>query len=576
MELFITLLVVSDIVILSLLVYGWRRRDQTIGRLFIYVMCCLLIWVSLAIFEYLSASLSVKLFWADLSFIGITLMPVFWFLLVIEYTGKQEQWQRYRSWLFVIPAIINVLIWTNEWHHWWRGVSIIDEINSAFLLVDYDYQFAFYIHAVYGYMLFILSTIILIQKMRVTKSIYRHQITLLLLSTSLPMISDTLYIFGLSPIPNFNFTPIIFSFSGILLAISLFRHQFLDLMPVARNKLIENMNDAMLVLDAKNRIVDLNPSMLVLLNMRSEQAIGSVADPILNEWGISLGREWKTAVSHQEIMIERNGIQTYYDLHTSSLSTNETTTGCLILLRDISHRVQLENDLRLKNEDLEAFSHMVAHDLKNPLATIIQISELLPHLLPTDEVSDLDECLDILRLTTNKMSSIINELLLLAQIRQQKIIVKPTNMAIIIAEVLGRLRYAIKDKKAVIIQPDEWPDVITHAPWIEEVWVNYISNGLKYGGHPPHLTLGFTKQNDGTIRFWVQDNGAGIAPADHIVVFSAFTRLDVGDIEGHGLGLSIVSRIITNLGGEVGVESGQGDGSLFYFTLPDQIVRNEN
>ncbi len=109
-----------------------------------------------------------------------------------------------------------------------------------------------------------------------------------------------------------------------------------------------------------------------------------------------------------------------------------------------------------------------------------------------------------------------------------------------------------------------------HAPWLEAVWVNYISNALKYGGTPPRLTLGASREGDGLVCFWVQDNGDGIQPDEQQKLFTPFTRLAQYKVQGNGLGLSIVSRVIEKLGGDVGVESTgrAGDGSRFYFTLP--------
>ena len=107
-----------------------------------------------------------------------------------------------------------------------------------------------------------------------------------------------------------------------------------------------------------------------------------------------------------------------------------------------------------------------------------------------------------------------------------------------------------------------------YAPWVEEVWVNYLSNGLKYGGSPPCLELGFTPQKDGMVQFWIKDNGQGLSPEKQTSLFTEFIRLNEIRVEGYGLGLSIVYRIVTRLGGHVGVESTPGAGSLFYFTLP--------
>jgi two-component system sensor histidine kinase/response regulator len=104
------------------------------------------------------------------------------------------------------------------------------------------------------------------------------------------------------------------------------------------------------------------------------------------------------------------------------------------------------------------------------------------------------------------------------------------------------------------------------------VWANYISNAIKYGGRPPHIELGATAQDDGMVRFWVRDNGAGLTPEEQTRLFIPFTRLDQVQVKGHGLGLSIVRRIVGKLGGQVGVESQVGQGSVFSFTLPGRPV----
>ncbi|MEJ2211621.1 MAG: ATP-binding protein [Anaerolineae bacterium] len=102
------------------------------------------------------------------------------------------------------------------------------------------------------------------------------------------------------------------------------------------------------------------------------------------------------------------------------------------------------------------------------------------------------------------------------------------------------------------------------------MWANYIANGLKYGGQPPRLELGSERRQDGTAIFWVRDWGPGISPQNQPAIFTEFTRLQPGHDGGHGLGLSIVRRIVEKLGGQVGVESEgvPGQGSKFFFTLP--------
>jgi len=141
-------------------------------------------------------------------------------------------------------------------------------------------------------------------------------------------------------------------------------------------------------------------------------------------------------------------------------------------------------------------------------------------------------------------------------------------MAAIVDAAQKRLAPLIAELQAEIVLPGAWPVALGHGPWVEEVWVNYLSNALKYGGRPPHIELGAAAQPDGTARFWVADDGAGLAPEDQARLFVPFTRLGQVRAEGYGLGLSIVRRIVDRLGGQVGVESAPGRGSVFFFTLP--------
>ena len=140
----------------------------------------------------------------------------------------------------------------------------------------------------------------------------------------------------------------------------------------------------------------------------------------------------------------------------------------------------------------------------------------------------------------------------------------------IILEALKRLNDMILHENAKVIMPTQLHKVLGYEGWLEEVWVNYISNAIKYGGTPPVIQLGSEILDDQRIKFWIKDNGRGLSEEDWKLLYHKFTRLDTLRAEGHGLGLSIVKRIIEKLNGEVGVESANipGEGCTFYFILP--------
>jgi signal transduction histidine kinase len=226
-------------------------------------------------------------------------------------------------------------------------------------------------------------------------------------------------------------------------------------------------------------------------------------------------------------------------------------------------------ELETQNAELDAFAHTVAHDLKNPLTALIGFSGLLEGRFTKMSEEKLRHNLQIIGQNGRKMRNIIDELLLLASVRKvEEVETGPLDMVRIADEAQGRLADPIAEQQAEIIAPDSWPVALGYGPWVEEVWVNYLSNALKYGGQPPRVELGAMQQDDGAVRFWVRDNGPGLALEEQAQLFTPFTRLHQARAKGHGLGLSIVQRIVEKLGGQVGVESTPGQGSTFFFTLP--------
>lgn len=249
------------------------------------------------------------------------------------------------------------------------------------------------------------------------------------------------------------------------------------------------------------------------------------------------------------------------------------------------HRLQRQlqdrtEELERRNAEVDAFARTVAHDLKNPLNVIINYSEMAleNYQSEVDIQAESHKLLTTISQTCRKMNNIINALLLLAGVaKSNKVPLEPIiHMQELVDQVLNeRLNYAITESQAVIRFPETWNAVTSYAPWVEEVWGNYLSNALKYGGTPPCIEIGSDLQNNGQIRFWVRDNGNGISPEAQTQLFIPFSRLSSErEVDGHGLGLSIVQQIIEKLGGNVGVESQVGQGCCFYFTLPATSVQD--
>lgn len=259
------------------------------------------------------------------------------------------------------------------------------------------------------------------------------------------------------------------------------------------------------------------------------------------------------------------------------------SSGIVAIAEDITAHTRAEATLReraleleAKNEELDAFNHTVAHDLRNPLGAIRGFVEQLLDHLDTMSPDDVRRHLGDVLNATAKMHAIIDELLLLADVRRATGV--PTSlldMTPIVHEAVARLSHRSAEFRADVTIDEPLPCALGYAPWVEQVWVNYLSNALEYGGRPPRILV-FGAEDGSLVRFCVQDNGGGIPPEDRSALFVPFTRLDGGRTRGHGLGLSIVRRIVQRLGGDVGVTSEPGGGSTFWFTLPRPKARDDH
>jgi len=249
-----------------------------------------------------------------------------------------------------------------------------------------------------------------------------------------------------------------------------------------------------------------------------------------------------------------------------------------LTLRRLTRQLELVNadqaeqlaELEARNEDLDAFAHTVAHDIKSPMAVISGYADLLLEAFDDLPPDKRVEALHSISRGTQKIVNIVEELLLLAGVRKTEVQVTPLDMARVMREVRQRVEYMLVEYQAEVSMPATWSNALGYEPWIEEVWVNYLTNACKYGGQPPYIELGADAAHNGMVRFWVRDNGKGLSLEDQARLFTPFTRLDQARARGHGLGLSIVRLIVEKQGGQVGVTSSgvPGEGCTFYFTLP--------
>ncbi|MBW7885485.1 MAG: response regulator [Caldilineaceae bacterium] len=245
--------------------------------------------------------------------------------------------------------------------------------------------------------------------------------------------------------------------------------------------------------------------------------------------------------------------------------------------RLFEHLNEQAEELRLRNEELDAFAHTVAHDLKTPLSLVTGFADMLRENIDMLHPDEINIYLNHIIENSMRMNHIIESLLMLAGVRGiSHVDVERVDMGQIVHEALRRVEFMLEEREAVVHVPTEWPAAVGYGPWLEEVWYNYVVNALKYGGNPPVLWLGAEASDDGEICFWVQDNGPGVADHGDKLFTPSLRSQRAEERKGYGLGLSIVKRIVERLHGRVGAKNASGGGSIFYFTLPDTLEEDKD
>lgn len=234
--------------------------------------------------------------------------------------------------------------------------------------------------------------------------------------------------------------------------------------------------------------------------------------------------------------------------------------------------VQLKEEnelLKRRVSELDAFARTVAHDLKNPLATITGFASLIKDYPQRLSPDDVHETVGFVLAECKRLEEMIDSILLFSQVNNSdEFTIERLDMHQIVENVYLRLFSMVGQYNARINMPMSWPVSRGYAPWVESIWANFISNAIKYGGEPPVIELGAEDSRDGQIVYWVHDNGKGLSPSEQEAVFQPYKRLGQTNVDGQGLGLAIVTRIVDKLKGHVWVESSPEQGTTFYFSLP--------
>jgi diguanylate cyclase (GGDEF)-like protein/PAS domain S-box-containing protein len=338
LKLVILLLILSGMILLVLSIIAFQRRTSPLWLPFTVAAICAAIWNFGFAIEILSPTLEDKIFWANVQFIGIVFLPLAWLVMTLLATGQSQRTLSRVPFLGIVPLLTLWVAWTNP-DHIFRQHPTLNTVGVPFPVLVNDYGFYFYaIHVPYNYLLFLASFYLLILSRRQGLLLSRRQRSIMIISLFLPLLVDTLYVLDVTPIPAFNFASTFFSVSALLMGFNVLKLHFLDIVPLAYEAAITEMDVGVIVLDSSGKVLHVNPAAERITATACEQALGKEAREIFP----LLSPIWTSAQASSEIVVKQ-GENTYtYQVAASSIApSRKQPVGSVITLVDVSERAAL-------------------------------------------------------------------------------------------------------------------------------------------------------------------------------------------------------------------------------------------
>jgi diguanylate cyclase (GGDEF)-like protein/PAS domain S-box-containing protein len=359
-------LLIPGLIAAALAIYAFNIRNAAGSRVFAFVMLAVSVWSLAYGAELACLNLEGIMFVLEFEYLGIVTVPVLWLILTLFYTGRRR-WVRphYILSLFIIPLITLVLVSTSQYHHFYYSAISLD-VSGPFPLLSLTRGPWFWVNSLYSYAAVLVSTGLLGEKLRCPHPAYRPQIISMLIGVSVPWIINILYLaFGLSLFGHVDLTPFAFAVSGLVIVWGIFRYRLFNIIPIARDYIIESLKEGVIVIDSEKKLGDINSATRQIFGW-DDSALGRPIASLLEDWPDILNQYLSNDIARREIVHGSGDNKLYYEITMSTLSDRAARTlGHLIIMKDITERKHLE----LKLEQ------MATHDFLTGLPGRVLLSD---------------------------------------------------------------------------------------------------------------------------------------------------------------------------------------------------------
>ena len=326
----------SATIILSNYIYS---RGGITVRLFVLSMLAIAIWSITYGLELASGTLKQIKFFINLEYIGVAILPLTWFFFCLHFNDKECWYKKPRNFALAafIPVVTLFMVWTNDYHHLQYSKMAL-ALDGPFPLADHTPGIWYYVFLGYFYITLACGSYLLINKFRSSDAIYKKQNISILIAALIPWIANIASMLGLKPYGYIDITPYGFILTSFFIIIGIYRFRLFDIIPVAREKVLELMEDGFFVLDQQNRIIDYNGATKKYIAAPRNSFIGVLIDEIFPHQPQLLERlnthqtgkiEMVLMVNQQELLLEVDVLF----LHNNNFHNNFS----ILKIQDLTH-----------------------------------------------------------------------------------------------------------------------------------------------------------------------------------------------------------------------------------------------
>ncbi len=557
------------------------RKGGNAVRWFSLMMFSNAIWSIAYGLELASSDIHQIKFLLNIEYIGIATLPLNWFLFCLHFSDKECWYKKPLNLIaiLIVPIATILLVWSNSYHHLHYS-SYRMATNTPFPMIDLTPGIWYTIFTIYFYLIMACGCFLIWMKFRKSDPIFRKQNNSLIIAAAIPWIANLFYLLGIRPLGYVDATPFAFIITTFLILIGVYRFKLFDIIPLAREKVLELMRDGFFVLDKDYRIIDYNQSIRSYINYQEGmKLIGSGLEELFPNQPkfLKMITDHSPGKIELEIVIDEQSL--YIEADVIFLNDNKINNDfSIIKLQDLTaykkeaiRNKEQATELERLNQLKDRIFSIIAHDLRGPLVNLSEVLKMISNdQISNEEFKNIAPTLskDIIY-TTDLLENILHWSR--SQLKGYGLNKEVFNLRNLILNEINYHLPAANLKKIKIIH-DVFPGEMVYADMlmIQIVIRNILNNAIKFCSEDCEIQITATYQKGHNMLVCIQDNGVGINTNILNKLFKDENITTRGTLneKGTGLGLLVCKDFMNRNDGDVTVSSIEGEGAKFCITMP--------